>query len=205
MWTWRCGIVGSSTGETCYAPRTFTYSWMVGSWGTCVGSQQIRTVSCQNDLGQTVSNTRCTDTMPVLSQVCQMSSVTQIQSSHYNSSPLDAANMLAEFGIIMNYSDRPSYYRIDETMNRQEYLGILLKTMGLMTSSDYQCQNIFSDVSEQWVCRVAETALANGLISKQTNEQGQTLFRGTSTLSVYEILVLGLKSQCIGTEDHSVS
>ena len=76
--------------------------------------------------------------------------------------------------------------------------------MKLLPASGYQCQNIFSDISEPWVCAIAETALANGLISKQTNEQGETLFRGTNPLSIYEILALNLKSQCIRVNDSSI-
>lgn len=205
MWKWRCGITGSSTGETCYASRSFVYTWSVGDWGTCVGSQQIRTVACQNNLWETVSSNNCTESMPAASQFCQMPLVTQIQSSHYNNSPVDAANMLADLGIITNYANQPTYYRVDETMNRAEYLAIILTTMGLMPSSDYQCQNIFSDISVSWICRVAETALANGLISKQTNEEGLAFFRGSTMPSLYEVLMLNLKSQCIRPESVSLS
>ena len=48
--------------------------------------------------------------MPIVSQVCQMPSVTQIQSSHYNNNPVDAANMLANSGIIASHVDTPANY-----------------------------------------------------------------------------------------------
>lgn len=136
--------------------------------------------------------------------VIASTNVTQIQSSHF-STPVDAANTLARLRIIMDYSANPSNYRVDQVIIRQEYLKIMLSAMKLIPAASYQCQNIFSDISEPWICAVAETALANGLISKQTNEAGQTLFRGADALSVYEILVLNLKSQCIKPESTSIS
>lgn len=54
---------------------------------------------------------------------------------------------------------------------RQEILSVMLHVMKLTPAVGYQCQNIFSDISDPSVCAIAETALANGLISKQTNEE----------------------------------
>jgi hypothetical protein len=176
MWKWRCGIVGSSTGETCYAQSIMVYGWIIGEWGTCSNSIQYRTTQCiETYSGQPVDISYC-GIPNESSRPCVVTSKTQMQSSLFENNPMDAANALANIGIIASHFDTPENYGLDEAITRQEYLKIMLTAMKLLPARGYQCQNIFSDISEPWVCAIAETALANGLISRQTNEQGKTLF-----------------------------
>jgi hypothetical protein len=125
MWTWRCGVAGSSTGDTCYAPRTLQAS---------------------------------------------------LKSTY---TAIDAANKLAKLGIIQDYSANPISYRMEQPVMRQEYMGLILQAMNLMPnpSTNLACNNIFTDSTEPWVCRIAETALANNLIIKNTKEDGLAYFR----------------------------
>ncbi len=46
------------------------YTWQVGAWGTCTNNVQTRSVSCQNDLGNTMSDSYCTATKPATVQSC---------------------------------------------------------------------------------------------------------------------------------------
>ncbi len=128
-----------------------------------------------------------------------------VKSSSYYSDVLDAANLLADRRIITNYASDPAQYLWNNLINKQDLLSMILKAMKLAQPTSYQCQNIFGDISDSSVCAVAETALANGLIAKRTNEEGIALFRGTDNMTIYEMFVLTMKSQCIRPESRSVT
>ncbi len=57
-----------ATSESCY---TITYSWNIGSWGSCVNGGQTRTVDCMNNFGQIVSSYYCSETKPTTYRTCQ--------------------------------------------------------------------------------------------------------------------------------------
>lgn len=128
-----------------------------------------------------------------------------VQSSSYYADVIDAANFLSDRDLVPNYSSNPAQYQLNDMITRQELLTMILKAMKIAPASGYQCQNIFSDISDPEICATAETALANGLISKQTNEDGVSFFRGTDFLTLYEMFVLTMKSQCMRSEDVSLS
>jgi len=56
----------------------FTYSWQIGSWGSCSVScgigTQIRSVTCQRSDSTTVDDSFCTETKPATSQSCDAGS-----------------------------------------------------------------------------------------------------------------------------------
>jgi thrombospondin motif-containing protein 9 len=56
-----------ASSESCVS---MTYSWSIGNWGTCNSNQQTRSVVCQNNLGQTVSDGYCAITKPATVQSC---------------------------------------------------------------------------------------------------------------------------------------
>ena len=57
-----------SSSQSC---NSTTYSWVSGTWGTCSGGEKTRTVSCQNNSGQTVANSNCNSgTKPTTTQSC---------------------------------------------------------------------------------------------------------------------------------------
>jgi hypothetical protein len=64
---------GGSVSKT----STDSFQWLSGTWSACSvncgGGNETRTVSCLNNLGQTVGNSLCSDVvMPAISQSCNM-------------------------------------------------------------------------------------------------------------------------------------
>ncbi len=60
----------------------------------------------------------------------------------YSSVDVARANILATGSgqVIVNHSDDPALYRLDDTMLRQELIGIALQISGLEAPWDYVCR-----------------------------------------------------------------
>jgi hypothetical protein len=82
---------------------------------------------------------------------------------------IKAASDLAERHII-THRDNPSDYQVSSLLLRQEIIGIALKIKGITLPDDYECTNIFKDVTSlkpnNWVCRAAEYAVKNNIVTK---------------------------------------
>lgn len=98
---------------------------------------------------------------------------------------------LASFGIITKQTDEAGY-RLNDYISRQEALGIAMKLGQFELSENYVCMRRFSDVSSSkpnsWACRVVETALNSGVISKNK------LFRPLDSISKVEALAMLIKA-----------
>jgi hypothetical protein len=110
---------------------------------------------------------------------------------------LDAARELSEENIIVDYSmiagdseiQESSLYKLDTALVRQEALGIALKLKNINLPEEYACLNYFSDTKESWVCRAAELAADNYIISRVN-----TLFRPKDTLTAAEAIGIAIKA-----------
>ncbi len=80
------------------------------------------------------------------------------------------ANALAKLGIITDWSSAPSRYRLNEPMLRQELIGIALQMNGAQLPDKFRCRGYFTDAAQNdWVCRAAELAADNGLITRNNS------------------------------------
>ena len=66
-WTVTDQPYGSFTTPNCVV---YTYSWQIGSWGSCSSCSQTRSVWCQRSDGTTVIDSYCSGTKPATSQSC---------------------------------------------------------------------------------------------------------------------------------------
>jgi hypothetical protein len=83
------------------------------------------------------------------------------------SSSLDAANKLAQVGVIVDQSANPADYRLGDNITRREMVKIAMQlavSQGVAINTEYMGK--FSDVPEaDWAWKYAETALGNGFVS----------------------------------------
>ncbi|MDR1945368.1 MAG: hypothetical protein LBQ59_04865 [Candidatus Peribacteria bacterium] len=82
--------------------------------------------------------------------------------SAYSTAQVDAANYLAAEEIIVNHSDDPTAYNLDQNVLRQEIAAVARGIAGLDKKTT--CDNVFKDVSattpNNWACYSVE-ALAD--------------------------------------------
>lgn len=94
------------------------------------------------------------------------------------------ANALAKLWIITDWSSAPSRYRLSEPMLRQELIGIALQMNGTQLPDKFRCRGYFTDAAQNdWVCRAAELAADNGLVTRNN-----TTFRPMSFVTRAESL-----------------
>lgn len=111
-----------------------------------------------------------------------------------NSADLSNANYLADQGIIIKQIS-PSDYRWQESILRQEVIGMALKIQWITLPENYTCKKYFSDATKNdWVCRALEIAADNGIISR-SNKQARPLDKITRS----EALAILLKTGKIST------
>lgn len=155
----------STKVETCYAESLMSLWWTMSEWGACINGVQYRTLGCKELFSdQMVDISYCGKDVPESSRTCGTLDKVIVQSSSDYADVIDAANFLAGSSFIPDYSSNPAQYQLNDMITRQELLTMILKAMKLTPAPEYQCQNIFSDISDPEVCAVAETALANRLI-----------------------------------------
>jgi len=69
-----CSGSKPSTSQTCNPQACLTYNWAQSGFGacsaTCGGGTQTQTVTCKDNLGNTVNNSFCTGAMPATTQTC---------------------------------------------------------------------------------------------------------------------------------------
>lgn len=109
---------------------------------------------------------------------------------NYSSTPLEAANSLAERWIINDKSSNPSDYNLYDFVLRQEIAAVSRWVAGLEKKSN--CDNIFKDLSStnpnSWACVNVEVLVDNNLISKND------LFRPEDKITKAESLGMLIKS-----------
>ncbi len=114
-------------------------------------------------------------------------------------SDASAANKLAAAGIVQDHSAKIADYRLGDNVLRQEAVGIAGRVSGVIPNSPvsaYNCQDMFSDISEAWVCRAAELAAAARIVNANN-----TTFRPMDKVTRYEAVVMALKASCINPVD----
>lgn len=90
----------------------------------------------------------------------------------YTSEDSAMANRLADADIIVSHKNNLDAYRLDDTVTRQEVIGMSLKLRGVALPSNYSCKGYFSDATfdsssaDAWVCRAVELAADRGLVTR---------------------------------------
>lgn len=107
-----------------------------------------------------------------------------------SSTPLEAANSLAERWIIKDKSSNPSDYNLDKNVLRQEIAIVSLRVSWLDMKDS--CDNTFKDLTpttpNDWACVVAESLVDNKLITKND------FFRPEDYITKAESLKMLIKS-----------
>lgn len=91
----------------------------------------------------------------------------------YTSDDVAIANKLADADIIVPHKNNLDAYRLDDTVSRQEVIGMTLKLKGVALPLTYDCKGYFSDATfdkdstDAWVCRAVELAADRGLITQE--------------------------------------
>lgn len=102
---------------------------------------------------------------------------------------IDDANFLAREWILVDQSNNTTNYRLDESILRQEIIGIALKIKWVTLPEDYVCKNYYTDVKtdpvNNWICRAVEIAADNAMISRENK-----LFRPQEYVTESEALAI---------------
>lgn len=92
----------------------------------------------------------------------------------YTQNDVNHANYLAQGNIVVDQSADPTKYRLDDSILRQEIIGMMMKShKGPFLLQDYTCKGYYSDAifnsqhRDAWVCRAAEMAADDGIISRE--------------------------------------
>lgn len=101
----------------------------------------------------------------------------------------EAANFLAEKGIIVAHYDDSELYELGKTIERKAVMKIVMKLSG-KTISD-TCRGAFSDVQSGWHCKYIEAALDAGYIAEND------IFRADDQITYTEAMKLVLKAKGI--------
>lgn len=90
----------------------------------------------------------------------------------YTSEDSATANRLADADIIVSHKNNLDAYRLDDTVTRQEVIGMSLKLRGVALPSNYSCKGYYTDATfdsssaDAWVCRAVELAADRGLVTR---------------------------------------
>lgn len=112
----------------------------------------------------------------------------------YTSDDVDNAELLAKAGIITQQTEA-GWYRLDDTISRQEVVGIALRLAGHTPPVDYVCKWYYKDAKfapkhrDAWVCASAELAADKGIVTRE-----KTNFRPKSNVTRAEALAMLMKS-----------
>jgi len=109
-----------------------------------------------------------------------------VQAAYTN---LDAANKLANLGVVVDQSANPAAYRLADTVQRQEALKIMMKLSGQEVSQE-ACTSPFADIADSdWACKYAVAALNSGFIAANDN------YRPADEVSKIEALKMVMKAR----------
>lgn len=77
---------------------------------------------------------------------------------------VEAANLLAENGVIVDHSGNPAMYELGNEVKRREGVKVMMNLSSVAV--DPSCVGEFNDLSSSdWACKYAETALDNGMVA----------------------------------------
>ncbi len=108
---------------------------------------------------------------------------------------LEYAEFLWEKGIIVQHIDDKKKYRLEESITRQEMVGIAIKVEGTNLPNSYPCYGYFQDVrfwpshEDSWVCRAVEVGADLDIVSRDNAK-----FRPRDLLTRIEALAMLVKS-----------
>ena len=132
-----------------------------------------------------------------------LSGVVCLSAFAYTSEDTAIANSLADANIIVDQRTNPAAYRLDDTITRQEVIGMTLKLKGIALPNNYACKGYFTDAifskthADSWVCRAVELAADRGLI---TRDSAKT--RPSDKITKAEALALAWKGSGLSIENH---
>jgi subtilisin family serine protease len=114
---------------------------------------------------------------------------------------LSDGDYLATFGFITKKSSRHAY-KLDEFILRQEVVALATRIGSIHISDDYECRNVFSDISSNkpnsWACRTIENAYYNNIISKS-----ESRFWPEETLTFVEAVHILMRAWDIKIQKYS--
>ncbi|MDQ7009451.1 MAG: S-layer homology domain-containing protein [Candidatus Gracilibacteria bacterium] len=106
----------------------------------------------------------------------------------------NAANILAENNVIVDYSTNPSAYRTADTIQRKEALKVMIK-LSDKVASEGSCTSPFSDIADSdWACKYAVVALEAGFIAANDT------FRPDDNVSNIEALKMVMQAKGIARD-----
>ena len=106
----------------------------------------------------------------------------------YNDDELQWANFMAQSSYIVDYSNSPEKYRLNDSITRREVMKVIANIAGAEFWDT--CEWKFSDVkSSDWGCKYIERALSIGIVANNTN------FRPNDSISKAEALKMLLKGR----------
>ena len=117
--------------------------------------------------------------------------------THAAYTELSAANKLATQGIIVDQSANPADYRLGQNVLRQEAVGVAGRVKGAIPTSpvsSYTCKNVYSDVSEAWVCRAAELSADAKIVDPVATGYK---FNPQRNVTRYEAMLMMMKASCL--------
>lgn len=122
--------------------------------------------------------------------VTLVSSVFTTGVSAYSTSEIEAANTLAQAGVIVDQSANPAAYNLDQNVLRQEIAAVARGIAGLDKKTT--CDGVFTDVSattpNTWACYSVEALADAGLIAKNAQ------FRPEANISKAEAVGMVVKA-----------
>lgn len=106
--------------------------------------------------------------MKKFSLLCILSSLVCIWATYaYTTTDVSNATFLADQNVVVKQSVA-SKYRLDDTILRQEVIGMALKIKWITLPENYKCKKYFADATQNnWECRAVELAADNGIITRE--------------------------------------
>lgn len=109
---------------------------------------------------------------------------------------LEAANELATLGVIVDNSANPADYELGNSIIRGEGVKVMMNLSDIAVVDN--CDGNFSDLAaSNWVCKYAETALANGMVADNAN------FRPNDLVSMIEGLKMVFQARELERDDNA--
>ena len=122
----------------------------------------------------------------------------------YTNADVATANSLADANIIVDQRTNPAKYRLDDSISRQEVIGMTLKLKNVALPNNYTCKGYFTDATfgkahaDSWVCRAVELAADRGLITRDS-----ATTRPSDKITKAEALALAWKGSGMDIAEHA--
>lgn len=129
--------------------------------------------------------------------------LSSLQIFAYTSEDTAIANNLADANIIVDQRSTPDKYRLDDSISRQEVIGMTLKLKGIALPNNYVCKGYFTDAifakthPDAWVCRAVELAADRGIITRESPTT-----RPSDKITKAEALAIAWKGSGMSIDTH---